>query len=63
MHILNRRDLGNQLQVWRKIKGLSLIDVEKSLRINRRFISMWEQGLKYPSQEDLDKLCEFYGKE
>jgi len=63
MHILNRKDLGNQLRAWRIAKGVTMIEIEEALHISKKMIPIWENGLEYPTQDELDKLCTYYGKE
>lgn len=63
MKIFNRRDLGNQLRAWRITKGYSMKYVAEQIQVSREMISVWENGFEYPKQEELDKLCDFFGKE
>jgi transcriptional regulator with XRE-family HTH domain len=56
--------LGEILTERRKLKGLTLRDVEKATKVSNGYLNLLEQGkIAQPSPNILYKLAEFYGVE
>lgn len=52
------RALGAQLRILRKAAGLSLRELEKQVHFSNAKISMWENGHRLPSLNDLAKMLD-----
>ena len=46
----------------RESQGISLRDLAVELGINYTTVSYWERGLRYPGEENQDKLVKFFDK-
>ena len=49
------------LRALRINKGLRQSDLARILKVNRKTIGAWEQGISLPAVDKIDAICEFFG--
>lgn len=57
---MDRRSLAKQLRKLRIERGMSQYDIEKATGIDRTTISAYENGIREPSMNNLNKLADLY---
>lgn len=55
---MNYRLLGHNIQLIRKLKGLTQQELSDQIGINLQSLSKIERGINYPTFETLEKLTE-----
>lgn len=56
------KELGDKLRQYRNLKGLTLRDVEREIKVSNAYLNQLEHGnIKQPSPHFLHKLADFYG--
>ena len=58
---MNYRLLGHNIQLIRKLKGLTQQELSDQIGINLQSLSKIERGINYPTFETLEKLTEALG--
>lgn len=53
-------NVGNQLSLLRKKKGLSQEQLAIELGVSRQSVSKWETGITQPELTNIEKLCEIF---
>ncbi len=56
-------DTANIIKELRIEKGTSQGDLAEFLNVDRTLVSKWESGQRSPSEEELKKICEYFGVE
>lgn len=58
MSTFNKKDFGNNIRKFRKIKGFNQEDLAKAINKDRTLISKYESGDSLPSADDISKICD-----
>ena len=52
---------GRRVHAWRKERGLPLKSVAHDLKLSVAIVSQWENGLRFPSLQNLLRLATYTG--
>ena len=50
-----------KLKYYRELNKIDTRELSKKLKCPRMIIEHWEDGTRFPKQEDIEKLCILYG--
>lgn len=54
-------DFSDKIANLRKERGLAQHEVAAALGVSRRMVSLWEQGKNFPSENNVQKVCKYFG--
>jgi transcriptional regulator with XRE-family HTH domain len=58
-----KNECGSSLACLREAKGSTQQTIADYLGVSRGTVHTWERGGSFPSDENIDKLCVYYGVE
>lgn len=58
--VFDMQKIGNQIQHYRSINNISIIELSKKIDISKDILNKYESGKRVPSIYDLIKICNFY---
>ena len=59
---MDNREIGEKIKKLRKERNITITDLGRIVGMSKSTVSMWEQGLRRPEYEELQKLSDFFGK-
>lgn len=55
---MNKKDIGNKIRTFRKLRGLTQFELAEAIDIHEKHLSKIENGIHFPNQKTLPKIME-----